>query len=103
MGHSAEPPTAGPDWGPRRAGIEPLGRGAAGRTRSYSSCRGELGRGRRAGRPEASRVPPLRTAKPAFTAAMHKSQYKRRNNLLVFFFPHSSQDWVRYPSLNTDF
>lgn len=62
-GHSSEPPPAGPGWGPRWAGMEPLGRGAAGRTSSYCSCRGERSWRRCAGGLEASMVPPSENCK----------------------------------------
>lgn len=97
MGHSAEPPPAGPGWGPRRAGDGSLGEGERRADRQLLQLQRGARLGRCAGGPEASRVLPLRTAKPAFTAATHKSQYKARNSVLgfLFFFFHPSLDWIR--------
>lgn len=83
IGHSAErPPPAGPGWGPRGAGMGASGRGAAGPAGCSSRQRGRGGvdeRQRRGG-------PPQRTAKPAFTAAMHKFQRRAKNSMFIVFF-----------------
>lgn len=46
-----------------------------------------MGRGKEGSRREATtRWSPQRTAKPAFTAAMHKSLRRAENSMLVLFF-----------------